>query len=263
MKVTFKEGIRSKILLGISLVAVLLFASNIAITNLFAFELGKVMVDIGFSALSICGLSIVFFLAINLLSRDIHDKTVYMILSKPVTRSQYIWGKFGGLALILATAFVILGLLTIISFYICCSFVAGAYLPRNFSWHMASITISFSFLSLLVLMATAFFFTVNCSSMYLAMLVTFCTYMLGNTLETIVRIMERGEFVKTSVAFTKIMKIITWIVPNFAAFDLKSNLAYGLPTNASYLLWTGAYGCFYTIGIIMVTAAIFKRMDIC
>ena len=116
MKITFKEGIRSRILFGISLLAVFLFASNMAVTRLFAFELGKVMVDVGFASLSLAGLSIIFFLGIGLLSRDIHDKTVYMIISRPITRAQYVLGKFGGLALILMTAFVILGLLAIASF---------------------------------------------------------------------------------------------------------------------------------------------------
>ena len=43
MKITFKEGIRSRILYGITVLAILLFASNVVITNLFSLEVGKVM----------------------------------------------------------------------------------------------------------------------------------------------------------------------------------------------------------------------------
>ena len=263
MKITFKEGIRSKILFGISLLAVLLFASNVAITNLFSFELGKVMVDVCFSSLSLAGLSVIFFLAIGLLSRDIHDKTIYMIISRPITRAQYIWGKFGGLALILLVTFLILGILSIVSFYACCGLVSGTHLPRNFSWSNAVVTIFFNFLSILLVLSIAFFFTVISSSIYLAMLFTFCTYIIGNSLETIVKILERGEFIKASGSFTSIMKGISWTLPNLAAFDLKANLAYGLPTDPVCLFWTAVYGCTYTVILIMLTTIIFMRKDIC
>lgn len=263
MKITFKEGVRSRILFGISLLALFLFASNVAITKLFAFELGKVMVDIGFASLSLSGLSIIFFLGIGLLSRDIHDKTVYMIISRPITRAQYILGKFGGLALILLAAFAILGLLAIFSFYVCSSLVSGAHLPRNFSWSTALMTIAFNFLSILVVMSLAFFFTMISSSIYLAMLFTFCAYLIGNSLETIVKIIGKGEFIKTGDTFFAIMKGVSWILPNIAAFDLKANLAYGLPMDPAYLFWAAVYGCGYTLILIMLTTMIFKRKDIC
>ena len=43
MKITFKDGIRNRVLFGISILAILLFASNVLITNLFSLEVGKVM----------------------------------------------------------------------------------------------------------------------------------------------------------------------------------------------------------------------------
>ena len=263
MKITFKEGIRSRILFGISLLALFLFASNIAITNLFAFELGKVMVDIAFSSLSIAGLSIIFFLGIGLLSRDIHQKTVYMIISRPITRLQYTIGKFGGLALILLTAMGILGLIAVVSFFICSNLVAGAELPRNFSWLHVLTAIFFNFLSLLVVMSFAFFFTVISSSIYLAMLFSFAVYLIGHSLETIVKIVERGDFINTSESFAFLIKAISWIFPNLAAFDLKASVAYGLPTDPVYLLWTAIYGCGYTMLMIMFTSMIFQQKDIC
>ena len=263
MKITFKEGIRSRILFGISLLALFLFASNIFITNLFAFELGKVMVDIAFSSLSIAGLSIIFFLGIGLLSRDIHQKTVYMIISRPITRVQYTIGKFGGLALILLTAMGILGLLAVVSFFVCSNLVAGAELPRNFSWLHVLTAIFFNFLSLLVVMSFAFFFTVISSSIYLAMLFSFAVYLIGHSLETIVKIIERGDFINTGPLFVYVMKIISWVFPNLSAFDIKAGVAYGLPVDPVCLFWTAVYGCTYTALMIMFTCMVFHRKDVC
>ncbi len=263
MKLTFKDGIRSRVLFGITFLAILLFASNIVITNLFAFELGKVMIDVAFSALSLAGLSIIFFLGIGLLSQDIHNKTLYMVISRPITRGQYIMGKFGGLVLVLLTVMAILGAVAMLSFAVGCVLSPGAGLPRNFSWLSLLVTVGFQFLSLLVVLSFAFFFTIISSSMYLAMLFAFCVYFIGNSLETIVKVLVQGEFVEASPLYVALMKGITWLFPNLSAFDLKANLAYGLPLDPACLLWTGTYGCAYIFFMIIFTLLVFKQKDIC
>ena len=263
MKITFKDGMRSRVLFGITLLAVLLFASNVLITNLFSLEASKVMIDMGFAALSLAGLSVIFFLGIGMLSRDIHDKTVYMVVGRPVTRGQFVMGKFGGMALLLLVVMVILGVLALISFGIGCSLLQGSGMPRNFSWLTLLATLCFHFLSLLVVLSVAFFFTIISSSIYLAMLFSFCVYFIGNSIETIVKVLVRGEFVQASASYVGLMKAISWLFPNLSAFDLKANLAYGLPQDPLYLLWTGLYGCAYTCFMILFTLLVFKKKDIC
>jgi len=263
MKITFKDGIRSRMLFGISMLALLLFAANVVITNLFSLDVGKVMIDMAFAALSIAGLSIIFFLGIGMLSHDIHDKTVYMIVSRPVTRAQYVIGKFGGMALLLLAVMAILGVLAFLSFGIGCTFLQGSGIPRNFSWMTLSITLGFRFLCLLVVLSIAFFFTVISSSMYLAMLFSFCVYFIGNSIETIVQVLAKGQFIEVSPYYLTLMKGISWLFPNLSAFDLKANLAYGLPYDTSYMAWTGLYGCAYIFLMILLTLMVFKKKDIC
>ncbi len=108
-KITFQEGLRNRILWGIFFFAFLLSIANYVFTQSFGYDLGKVSVDLGISAVSLAGLLIIFFMGINLISRDIEKRTVYMILARPITRSQYILGKFLGLALMVAASVVILG----------------------------------------------------------------------------------------------------------------------------------------------------------
>ena len=263
MKVTFKDGIRSRVLFGITILSVLLFAANVVITNLFSLDVGKVMIDIGFAALSLAGLSVIFFLGIGMLSQDIHNKTVYMIVSRPVTRAQYIIGKFGGLVLILLVVMAILGTLAMISFVAGSILLQGPGLPRHFSWPILLTTLFFHFLSLMVILSIAFFFTIISSSMYLAMLFTFCVYFIGNSLETIVKVLVKGEFITPSQFYVILMKGISWLFPNLAAFDMKATLAYGLPQNPTYLLWTGLYGFSYIWIVILLTLMVFRQKDIC
>ncbi len=263
MKITFKEGIRSRILFGISLLAVLLFASNVIITQLFSIEVGKVMIDLAFAAYSLAGLSIIFFLGIGLLSQDIHNKTVYMIISRPITRTQYIVGKFGGMTLLLLAVMAILGALALVSFWIGASLNESSIMPRNFSWTALVVTVCFRFLSLLVVLSISFLFTIVSSSVYLAMLFSLCTYLIGNSIETIVKILVKGDFVQAGTAHIFLMKGVAWLFPNLSAFDIKANLAYGLPFDWTYLMWTGLYGCAYMMIMILLTLLVFTRKDIC
>ena len=115
-RVTFKECIRNKALYGIFLLGLLLFTANIIISAMFSWELGKVAVDVGMSVVSFSGLIIIFFLSINAFSNDIERKTIYLILSRPVSKSQYLMGKYIGLGLIIVLSSSILGICAALSF---------------------------------------------------------------------------------------------------------------------------------------------------
>jgi len=260
--VTFKEGIRSNLLYGIALLALFLFIINLFITQLFAIEMGKVAVDVGFSVLSMAGLSIIFFLGIGLLSKDIHQKHICMIISHPISRWEYVTGKFAGLALFLIVSIGILGLFAALSLLLGTQIVGGLGLPRNFSWGMLGATVFFNFLSLLVILAVGFLFTVITSSVYISMLLTFCVYLIGNTLDTIVKVLQKGDFVQTSDLFVNALKILEWFFPNLAAFDLKTSLAYGLPIDIRYLSFLTGYGVFYICIVLVITTIILNYKDI-
>ena len=261
-KITFKEGIRSKVLYGIALLSGLLFISNLFITQLFALEIGKVAVDVGFSVLSLAGLSIIFFLGIGLLSRDLHQKNICMIICHPISRFKYVVGKFSGLALFLVVAVGILGVFAILSLWLGTHDAGGMETLRNFSWGMLCCSIFFNLLSLLMILATGFFFTAVTTSVYLSMLLTFFIYIIGNTLDTIIKVLLKGEFVQVNLLVLKGLKLVSWILPNLSAFDLKTSLAYGLPQDPVYLCWLTGYGILYTCVVLSAAAVILHFKDI-
>ena len=261
-KITFKEGIRSKVLYGIGLLSGLLFISNLFITQFFAFEIGKVAIDVGFSVLSLAGLSIIFFLGIGLLSKDLHQKNICMIICHPVSRFKYVVGKFSGLALFLMIAMGILGTFAVLSLWLGTYAAGGMENLRNFSLNIFFCAVFFNFLSLLTLLAIGFFFTAVTTSGYLSMLLTFFVYIIGHTLDTIIKVLVKGDFVQMDTFILKGLKLVSWILPNLSAFDLKTSLAYGLPQDPVYLIWLTCYGILYTCIVLMATGVILHFKDI-
>jgi ABC-type transport system involved in multi-copper enzyme maturation permease subunit len=260
--ITFKEGIRNRAIQGILLIAALLCFGFLLVIPMFAFETGKVMVDLGASAVSLAGLVIVLFLGISMLTRDVHQRSICLILSRPVSRSDYVLGKFGGLAFLVLIAVLLVTVMATIASAIGLQFVLEMSALRNFLWSRLAITVGFSYLSLLVLLSVAFLFTVVTTNEYLSMLLTFMLYIIGNSLETMVKVASAGQDIKLNEAYIGILKVISWILPNFSVFDMKTQLAYGLDIPANQAFWSLIYGIAYITIIIAVTTFVFNRREI-
>jgi len=260
--VTLKEGIRNRALQGILIIALFSCVAYLTIIPMFAFDTGKVAVDLGFASMTLAGLAIVIFLGIGLLTQDIHQRSVCMILSRPVSRTQYVLGKFLGLSGIVLVAVLIIALIGVLSGWAGITFISDMTLPRNFSWHILGVGVLFNFLSLMIVMSIAFLFTVLTTNAYLSMLFTFGVYIIGQSLETIVKVVTAGDFARVGALYAWMLNVLTWIVPNLRAFDLKVHISYGLPLSVPYTLWTAAYGIFYSAIIIFLTAIVFRYQEI-
>jgi ABC-type transport system involved in multi-copper enzyme maturation permease subunit len=258
-KITYKEGVRNRILLGIILVAVLFSAFNLIFTQMFTYDLSKVSVDLGLSTVSLAGLVVIFFMGINLLARDLEKRTIYMVISRPIARWQYVLGKFLGLAMMVGTSIIILGAVSAAGVK-ASMLMAPDYIPLNYSWTIFFLAICFSYLSLMIVTALAQFFTCMTTSSYIALLVTACTYFIGQNVELVRKsLLSTNEICQ---AYSVLIETVTWIFPNLQAFDLKSTAGYGLPIDAIALSWTALYGVSY-IGIILAfTVLIFQRREL-
>jgi hypothetical protein len=54
---------------------------------------------------------------------------------------------------------------------------------------------------------------------------------------------------------------VYWLLPNFSAFDLKTEMVYGLPMSAKALLLTQVYGVAY-LGVLLLLATVaFSRRE--
>lgn len=258
-KITFKEGVRNRILLGILLVAVLFSAFNLIFSQMFAHDVSKVSVDLGLSTVSMAGLAVIFFMGINLLAKDFEKRTIYMVLARPLARWQYVIGKFFGLALMVGTAVAILGIVVAagVKFSM---LLAPSHIPVNYSWKIFALSICFSYLCLMILTAMAQLFTCLTTNSYIALLVTACTYFIGQNVE-LVRKAFLGES-GTNIIYYYLIEIVTWMFPNLQAFDLKTSAGYGLPLEPAALLWTAVYGLTY-IGLILgLTVCVFQRREL-
>lgn len=260
-RITFKDSIRSKALYGIFFFGLALFLANILITGIFSWEVGKVAADVGLSVVSLSGLAIIFFFSIQIVSNDLERKTIYLILSKPISKVQYLLGKFVGLSLIILVSSAILGTCAALSFKLA-TMGAEAFIPAQFSWRLFWLALVFITLGLLLLQALSFLCVSITTNSFTAVLLSLMLYFIGQNLERVVAIIKRGKMFLDNPLLVRFLDGVAWVLPNLAAFDLKTAAAYGLPVDGGYIAWTALYGVTY-IGVCLALAGlIFQRREI-
>ena len=259
--ITFKESIRNKALYGIFLLGIVMFAANIVFTGMFSWELGKVAVDVGLSIVSFSGLMLIFFFSIQMISNDLEKKTVYLILSRPISRTQYIIGKYAGLSSIILLSSTILGICAALSVKVSTLGVEG-YIPANFSWFVFFLSVAFLTLSLLVMTAISVLWVSITSHPFTAVLLALMTYFIGQNSENVKNIIISTKIFSPDAISMKVINMVSWLLPNLAVFDLKTTAAYGLPLDAVSLTWTGLYGLSYIGMSLIITILIFQRREL-
>src|SRR3954463_5174952 len=97
----FRESVRDKVLYNLVAFAILLIGASYLIGQLTAGQDVKIIKDLGLAATSVFGLFIALFIGIGLVSKEVERRSIYALLSKPVSRAQFIAGKYAGLVLTL------------------------------------------------------------------------------------------------------------------------------------------------------------------
>jgi len=111
----FLETLRQPIYGVILVITALLLVNNVSLAAFTLEDDNKLLLDLGLSTLLLSGLFLSSFSAAGILSREIENKTVLIVVSKPVSRTLLILGKFVGLVAALLVAFY----LSLLVFLLC------------------------------------------------------------------------------------------------------------------------------------------------
>src|SRR5947199_3851815 len=97
----FREAVRDRVLYNLVVFALLLIAGAIFLGELSAGQEAKIIVDLGLSAILLFGVFIAIFVGVGLVYKEIERRTLYAILAKPVSRAEFLLGKYLGLCVTL------------------------------------------------------------------------------------------------------------------------------------------------------------------
>jgi Cu-processing system permease protein len=259
--VTFKEGVRNKAIYGISLLAFLLLGASLIMAGMIMQNVGKVMVDMALSTIAFTGLLLVLFVGINLLGKDLDRRTIYMVLSRPISRSQYLLGKFLGMVLLITVAIMVVAFLAIAAI-IWAKMIYPNYFLR-FSWFPVLLSIGYTILSLILLTSLSFLYASFVSSSFFTLILTMASYLIGHGINDVKALVEAPQAagIQVSALTVKLVQAAYYIFPNLSFFDIKTQAAHGLDLPLSHIVWTVSYGFFYTAIVILLACLLFHRRE--
>jgi ABC-type transport system involved in multi-copper enzyme maturation permease subunit len=255
----FRESVRDRVPYNLVLFAVLLIASSFLLGQLTAGQDVKIIKDLGLAATGVFGLFIAIFIGIGLVSKEVERRSIYSLLSKPVSRSQFIAGKYAGLVLTLAVnvavmtvaLYAVLGYMTWTE---SAAFNAAADAPGMDPRLLMAIFLIF--VELMLVTAVAVFFS-TFSTPLLSAALTFAIYVVGH-FNTELRNFDQ---VVSSRPAAWLARGLYHVLPDLSAFDVKAQVVHGLPVGGAYVLWTAGYGLAYITALLLAATFIFARRD--
>lgn len=105
-KNTFTEMMRDRVLYFVVVFSVLFMSLCFALGQLSYDEIFRLSVSLGLSGIQICFAGLTIFLGGSLFYREIEKKTIYTLLVRPISRSQYLAGKYLGLVSVLVVMMI-------------------------------------------------------------------------------------------------------------------------------------------------------------
>ncbi len=236
-RVTFKEIVRDRLLYNILVFSVLLFSVGVLASRAaVVMSAERVILDFGLTALRLSGSMIGIFVGSALLIREVDRRTIHVALSHPITRAQFVFGKYLGLATVLLLNWIL---------------STGAYilLLIGFNDWNFSFTATFGWAvffagleGLFMASAAVFFSTFTTTSLS----VIFCIglYLIGNNISAM-----RTLAVKSAGSFQGvILDALSRALPNLEHFNLGTKLTYSLTIPGAFL----TYGVLYGVALILL-----------
>lgn len=243
----FRELIRDKIFLSLSGAAILLVFASLILNEMVVGQEIKATKDLGLSVLNLFPLFILIFLGVNLVSRDLNNRSLYFLFSKPVNRPEYLLGS--SISILSA---VVAGILVIAGTVFFLSFIQGE------NWIAGLVTAGYlTLLEMMVLLSFALLFALV-TSPQLAMFLTLLMYVIGHTLEQAAHIVRDSA----NVALKYFVTILHALLPNLEFFNKKAEIVYGVPIALSYFVNATVYALAYTVLMILLCGLVLKRKEI-
>jgi ABC-2 type transport system permease protein len=246
-KYSFLEILKSKILYTLLVICIGILLSTFVAMEFTYGSVTRVSINVGLGLTSVFNLFISIFLGVNLISNEIENRTLYMVISKPISRSVFLIGKTSGLLLLM--------FLNILFF----SFFSSAIYFLVGGEFNSIIPLSFLFIfieSSIVLLLTVLFSIVSSKVITISMAIMI--YFSAHSISSL----KGLSFVKENDALSLVLKGLEKIFPPFAALNIKDYVLIKQHLPSDFIFYALSSSIIYSLIILMLTNLIFINRDL-
>jgi ABC-type transport system involved in multi-copper enzyme maturation permease subunit len=243
---TVREAVRSKVLYVLLFFALVLIGTGVLLSTLSYVERERILQDIGLASIRLFGAAIAIFVGVGLIHKEVDRRTIFTILSKPVSRSEFLLGKFAGLVVTLWIQVAIMA-----ACFVLVSWMAGAPVTAG---HAKAMLLAAGELAVLVAVATLFS---SFTTPMLASLFSAGFYMVGHLTRDLRELGLRSG----SEAAAQATMLLHKVLPDLEAFNVSIEAVHGLPIPAAAVWQPLVYGACYAAALLLLASLIFERRD--
>jgi len=245
IRYTFVEIFRNKVYYVLLLFAGILILSTLLLGSLGGEQRNRMITDLGLAGIESLSLIIAVFAAVTLVLEEMESRTLYLILTRPVDRYQFVLGRFLGLIAIISLAFILMAaghvlLMVLIHIPVDRHYILSLY----YSWEKIT-----------MITAVALVFSLFSTSTVSAVTFTFFFWIMGHFSSEIRYLAHKTSQPVVSLG----CNIFYYVAPNFEAMNLRD-----MPLTVTHTawLWTAAgYGFTYTMAALAVTVLLFRKKE--
>ena len=243
---TFREALRNKLLYTLLGFSFVMIASGVVLATLSYVEVNEILQDMGMAAIRFFSAGIAIFVGIGLVHNEVDRRTIFTILSKPVSRAEFMIGKWAGLTF---TVWLQLALM-VVAFAIV-STLAGA--PLGLDHFVALALVG---LELMVLVAIATLFSAFTTPM-LAAFFTVGLWIIGHLTRDLQAISSQSG----AEGVSQMATFVFLLMPDFEVFNRTLEAVHGLPIPGNEIGLATVYAVGYTVCTMILAIMIFSRRD--
>ena len=243
---TLREAIRSKLLYTLLFFAIAMIGSGVFLSALSYVETERILQDVGLAAIRLFSVAIAIFVGVGLIHKEVERRTVYTILSKPLSRSEFLIGKYVGLVVTIWLQMSIM-----VAAFVAISVLTGAPLGGGHAAAFALIAVE---LALVVAVATFFSsFTTPMLASYFSVGVWLVGHMTRN-------LRDLGANSDLEMV-QRTTRLLHRYLPDLESFNLTIEAAHGLTISAADVWLPAIYGAGYILVILVLATTLFERRD--
>jgi ABC-type transport system involved in multi-copper enzyme maturation permease subunit len=246
-KNTFSLEVRERIFYGIIVFALGYIALTLFLSDLVLKELPMIK-SFGLTGIYFFNAIIALFLGTTSFFKDVDRKVVYFILSKPISRAQFLLGKFFGLCLVLLLTSVILG----IAYVSLIAYEGGGFDS------LGLLAIGMQFLEMALFLGFAIFVSTFSSSL-LSIVYTSAIFFMGHIVSTL---LDAAKTVGIGGIKLFLVEVLYYVFPNLEKFNIRDLAIHGVAAPFSSFALALAYAIVYIVLLLSASVWIFNKKEI-
>ena len=246
-KNTFRETARDRILLSAFFVIIAIILFSLFIASISLDQSTRMIVDFGITSIYALQMFVAIFIGSMLIYKEIERRTFFLLLPKPISRTEIVIGKCLGLT---ATT-VLVTLLSTIALY------AVLYIESGQMYFFPILlSVFLSTLEAVILILVSILFS-GITSPILAAISTLAIFFVGHAGEIF-----RYIFMMTkSPSVEAITSAIYHLLPNLEKFNIRNDIIFGTTPSLTMVLIATLYAIAYAALLIVITQITFKKKD--